>query len=240
MATNALIIKEVKGFFNNAIGYLVIGLFLLINGLFLWVFEGSFNIFDQGIADLLPFFELTPWIFTFLIAAITMRCFSEENKIGTLELLLTKPLSLHQIILGKFLGCFVLVVLALLPTLIYLVCLSALQIDHQYWDLGSTLGSFIGIIFLGLCFIAIGLFTSALTNNQIVAFLLAVIINFLLFFGIEGLSFIFPNINLSSIGIQYHYSSISRGVIDTKDIFYFLSIVFLFLVLTYLSLLKTK
>lgn len=236
----AILLKEINSFFSSTIGYLVIGIFLLINGLFLWVFQGDFNILDFGFASLTPFFQIAPWIFIFLIPAITMRSFSEEIKQGTLELLLTKPITLNQLVSGKYLGTFLLVVLALLPTLLYVFTISELGTTSGNFDNGAIIGSYFGLLFLGGVYTAIGIFCSTLSSNQIVAFILGVIICFLFFYGVEGLS----NIDLFGseiyaleyLGISYHYKSISRGVIDTRDLIYFASFILLFLFLAKLNL----
>jgi len=236
----AIFLKEINAFFSSTIGYLVIGIFLLINGLFLWVFQGDFNILDYGFASLSPFFFIAPWIFIFLIPAITMRSFSEEIKQGTLELLLTKPITLTNLILGKYLGTFFLVVLALVPTLLYIYTIDELGKPQGNFDSGATLGSYLGLLFLGAVYTSIGLFASTLSKNQIVAFIIAVVICFLCYFGVEGLS----TINLLGsdiyaleyLGISYHYKSISRGVIDTRDLIYFASFILLFLFLAKLNL----
>ena len=236
----AILLKEINSFFSSTIGYLVIGIFLLINGLFLWVIQGDFNILDFGFASLTPFFQIAPWIFIFLIPAITMRSFSEEIKQGTLELLLTKPITLNQLVSGKYLGTFLLVVLALFPTLLYVFTISELGTTSGNFDNGAIIGSYIGLLFLGGVYTAIGIFCSTLSSNQIVAFILGVIICFLSFYGVEGLS----NIDLFGseiyaleyLGISYHYKSISRGVIDTRDLIYFASFILLFLFLAKLNL----
>jgi ABC-2 type transport system permease protein len=236
----AIFLKEINAFFSSTIGYLVIGIFLLINGLFLWVFQGDFNILDYGFASLSPFFYIAPWIFIFLIPAITMRSFSEELKQGTLELILTKPITFNQLILGKYLGTFFLVILALVPSLLYVYTIAELGTNAGNFDSGATLGSYLGLLFLGAVYTAIGIFSSTLSNNQIVAFIIGVIICFLSFYGVEGLS----TINLLGsdiyaleyLGISYHYKSISRGVIDTRDVVYFLSLILLFLFIAKLNL----
>jgi len=236
----AIFLKEINAFFSSTIGYLVIGIFLLINGLFLWVFQGDFNILDYGFASLSPFFYIAPWIFIFLIPAITMRSFSEELKQGTLELILTKPITFNQLILGKYFGTFALVILALIPTILYIYTIAELSTSNGNFDSGATLGSYLGLLFLGAVYTAIGIFSSTLSNNQIVAFIIGVVICFLCYYGVEGLS----TINLLGsdiyaleyLGISYHYKSISRGVIDTRDVVYFLSFIFLFLFLAKLNL----
>lgn len=234
--------REIKSFFGSPIGYLVIAIFLLLNGLFLWVFDGEYNILQSGFADLTPFFTLAPWILIFLIPAVTMKSFSEEIKQGTIELLLTKPLSISQIIFGKFMGSFLLIVLALIPTLIYVVVISSLGMPAGNIDLGSILGSYFGLLFLVAAYTAIGIFTSTLSENQIVAFILSMFLCFLFFYGIEGASTFskeFQNL-VAQLGMNYHYKSMARGVLDTRDIIYFLSLTFLFTSFTALKLKSLK
>src|SRR5210317_65349 len=174
----AILKKEINSFFSSPIGYLVIAIFLILNGLFLWLFKGEFNILDNGFADLSNFFTLAPWILIFLIPAVTMRAFSEEKKQGTLELLLTKPLSHFQIVMGKYLGALILIVLALLPTLLYVYTVHELGNPVGNLDMGSTLGSYLGVVFLAAGYTAIGIFSSTLSDNQIVAFIIAVFLCF--------------------------------------------------------------
>lgn len=233
----AILKKEINSFFASPIGYLVIALFLVLNGLFLWLFKGDFNILESGFADMNPFFLLAPWILIFLVPAVTMRSFADEKKQGTLELLVTKPISHLQIVLGKYFAALVLIVLALLPTLLYIFALNNLKMDPDILDFGSIIGSYIGLLFLAASYAAIGLFASTLSDNQIVAFLIAVFLCFFFYFGFEGLS------NLSAIpmerfGMESHYNSISRGVLDTRDLLYFLSISFFFIVLTQFNIQK--
>ncbi len=234
----AIIQKEINGFFSSPIGYLVIAVFLTINGLFLWVFNGGYNIFDNGFAELTSFFELAPWIFIFLIPAITMRAFSEEKRMGTIELLLTKPISLQKIILGKYLGALILIILALIPTLLYLFTLSDLGNPTGNWDVGSTIGSYLGLFFLGLAYTGIGIFASTLSENQIIAFIVAVFLCFFMYYGFDGLSTISSFREISSLGMQSHFRSVARGVLDTRDVIYFLSVATFFLSLTYIILKK--
>lgn len=232
----AILQKEINSFFSSPIGYLVIGLFLVGNGLFLWVFRGGYNILDSGFADLGPFFELAPWIFLFLIPAITMKSFSEEYKQGTLELLLTRPITKWQLVLGKYLGILALIFFALLPTLLYVLTIHELGMPEGNLDSGAIIGSYIGLILLASCYSAIGIFASSTTQNQIVAFILGVFLCFFFYFAFEAMA----DLNLLSIGafgmddlgINSHYESISRGVIDTRDLIYFLSFAFFFLSLT--------
>ena len=237
----AILKKEINTFFASPIGYLVIGVFLLLNGLFLWVFKGEFNILDNGLASLNAFFLLAPWILIFLIPAVTMRSFSDEKKQGTLELLLTKPISHFKIVLGKYFGAFVLILIALIPTLLYVFTVSQLGTPVGTIDMGSTIGSYFGLLFLIAAYTAIGVFASTLSDNQIVAFIIAVFICFFFYFGFEGLSnytFFGDIVYMENLGMASHYNSMSRGVIDTRDLVYFLSITLAFLILTKLRIQK--
>jgi len=232
----ALIRKEINSFFASPIGYLVIGLFLVINGLFLWVFSGEYNIFDAGFADLSAFFQLAPWVLLFLIPAVSMRAFSDEKKMGTLELLLTKPISLRNIVLGKYVGALLLIIIALVPTLFYVMTISELGNPSGNWDVGSTVGSYLGLLFLAMAYTAIGIFASTLSKNQIVAFIIGVFICFVFYFGFEGLSTVSTAVDFNFFGMKAHYNSLARGVIDTRDLVYFLSLTALFLVFTFVKL----
>ncbi|TDE48555.1 gliding motility-associated ABC transporter permease subunit GldF [Flavobacterium sp. GT3P67] len=238
----SIVLREIKSFFGSPIGYLVIAIFLIINGLFLWVFEGEYNILNTGFADLTPFFTLAPWILIFLIPAVTMRSFSDEKKQGTLELLLTKPLSIWQIVNGKFLGALLLIVMAIIPTFIYVVIISSLGMPEGNIDTGSTIGSYFGLLFLIAAYSAIGIFTSTLSDNQIVAFIVAVFLCFFFYFGFEGLASVVPNMSsiIASLGMQDHFKSMSRGVLDTRDILYFTSITVVFLSFTVYNLKSFK
>ena len=238
----AILLREIKSFFGSPIGYLVIAIFLLLNGLFLWVFEGDYNILNSGFADMSPFFTIAPWILIFLIPAVTMRSFSDEMKQGTLELLLTKPLSLWQIVNGKFFGALLLIVIAIIPTLIYVVVISGLGMPEGNIDIGSTMGSYFGLLFLIAAYTAIGVFTSTLSENQIVAFLLSVFTCFVFYFAFDGISIYLPEAQnlISSFGMDSHFKSMSRGVIDTRDILYFVSITIAFLSFTVYKLKSFK
>jgi ABC-2 type transport system permease protein len=238
----ALLLREIKSFFGSPIGYLVIAIFLLLNGLFLWVFEGDFNILNSGFADLGPFFTLSPWILIFLIPAVTMRSFSDEKKQGTIELLFTKPLSLWEIVNGKFFGALILIMLAIAPTLLYVSVISYFGNPEGNIDMGSTTGSYFGLLFLVAGYTSIGVFTSTLSDNQIVAFITAVFLCFVFYFGFEGISAFAGGFStfVASLGMDYHFKSISRGVIDTRDIIYFVSIAVLFLSLTVYQLKSLK
>lgn len=225
--------KEFNSFFASTIAYLVVGVFLLINGLFLWIFKSDFNILNAGFADLNAFFYLSPWLFLFLIPAITMKSFADEFNNGTIELLKTKPISSWQIVLGKFTAALLLVLTALIPTLIYVYTIYQLSNTTGNIDFGSTFGSYLGLLFLAATYISIGLFTSTLSKNQIVAFILGVLITFFLFFGFDAIANSFDtDLSIKKIGIYEHYRSISRGVLDSRDIIYFISVTVFFLFVT--------
>ena len=238
----SIVLREIKSFFGSPIGYLVIAIFLLLNGFFLWVFDGEFNILKSGFADLSPFFTLAPWILIFLIPSVTMRSFSDEKKQGTIELLFTKPLSLWQIVNGKFLGAFLLIVIAIIPTVVYIYVISSLGMPEGNIDLGSTLGSYFGLLFLVSAYTSIGIFTSTLSENQIVAFLLSVFLCFLFYFGFQGMATYATGFEdaIARFGMEYHFKSMSRGVLDTRDILYFVSITVLFLSVTVFKLKSLK
>ncbi|WP_242095021.1 gliding motility-associated ABC transporter permease subunit GldF [Aestuariivivens sediminicola] len=236
----AILKKEINSFFGSPIGYLAIAIFLVINGLFLWLFKGDFNILDYGFADLSAFFLLAPWILIFLIPAVTMRSFSDEKKQGTLELILTKPISPLNIVLGKYFGAFVLIGIALLPTLLYVYSIYELGNPKGNLDIGSTLGSYFGLLFVVSSYTAIGIFSSSLTNNQIVAFITAVFLCFIFYIGFEGIADFMSINGIEQLGMSYHFKSMSRGVIDTRDIIYFISVSAFFIVLTKGILSKIK
>lgn len=238
----AILLREIKSFFGSPIGYLVIAIFLLLNGLFLWVFEGDYNILNSGFADLTPFFTIAPWILIFLIPAVTMRSFSDERKQGTLELLLTKPLSVWQIVNGKFLGAMLLIIIAIIPTFIYVWVIYGLGMPVGNIDLGSTMGSYFGLLFLIAAYSAIGIFTSTVSENQIVAFILSVFLCFVFYFAFDGLASYLPGAEnfISTLGMDSHFKSMSRGVLDTRDILYFISLTVLFLSFTVYKLKSLK
>lgn len=228
--------KELNSFLSNITGYMVIVLFLLVNGLFLWVFPGNYNIFDSRIATLKPFFELAPMLYLLLIPAITMRMISDEKRMGTLELLLTRPLGRFQLILSKYLAALSLVLISIVPTLIYFITIWLLGSPAGNIDSGATWGSFAGLLFLASAYIAIGLFASALTSSQVVAFLIAVAASFSFYIGFEFVAttqipLAIQNI-LLKLGINNHYQSISRGVVDSRDLAYFIALTILFLWIT--------
>lgn len=240
----SILLKEIRSFFSSLVGYIVIILFILVCGLFMWILPDT-NMLDYGYASMDKFFSFAPWILIFLIPAITMRMLADEYKSGTIEMLSTKPLKDSSIIFGKFWASFLLVCICLLPTLLYVLTLESLADIPNNLDTGGIIGSYIGMLFLISSFTAIGLFCSALTDNQIIAFLIAVFLNFLLFQGFESLSKL-PSFDgsldyiISQLGLHFHYKSISRGVLDTRDILYFISVSLLFIFASRLFLQKRK
>jgi ABC-2 type transport system permease protein len=233
----AILKKEFNSFFTSPIAYLVIGVFLSINGLFLWVLKDNFNILNAGFADLNSFFFLAPWVFLFLIPAITMKSFADEYSTGTIELLKTKPISDWQIVFGKFTASLLLISIAILPTFTYIYSIYQLGSPVGNIDFGSTIGSYIGLLFLAATYTSIGLFTSTISKNQIVAFILGVFITFILFYGFDAISnSLNNNLMIRKIGINEHFKSISLGVIDTRDLIYFMSITIFFLFMTKMRL----
>lgn len=236
----ALLKKEIFSYFNSLTVYIVVIVFLLVNSLFLWVFPGEYNVLEFGYANLNGLFAIAPFVFLFLVPAVTMRLFSEENKSGTIEILLTKPLSDSKIVMAKYLAAFSLVVFSLIPTLIYYYSVYQLGFPKGNLDIGAFWGSFLGLLFLGASFTAIGLFTSSLSNNQIVAFILAIFISAFFYLGFDLIASLgFPSrieLLLINLGIESHYASISRGVIDSRDVIYFISLKVFFLMLTKLKM----
>lgn len=228
--------KEFRSFFSNSTGYVVIGIFLLLTSLLLWVIPGQYNVFETGYAQLDGLFYLAPWLFLLLCPAITMKFFAEEKQSGTWELLTTKPLTKWAIVLGKFFAGWSLVLVALLPMIFYFFVLYYLAEPEGNIDSGAFWGSFIGLIILAAIYVAIGIFSSSLTNNQIVSFVTAVVISFFMFYGFEIISSTIDLQNFTiiteNLGIQLHYKSISRGVIDSRDLIYFFIVVFIFLFLS--------
>lgn len=227
--------KELSGYFSSLTAYITIGIFLIVNGLTLWVFPDS-SLLDYGYAGLDSFFNLSPYIFMFLIPAITMRSFAEERKDGTLELLATRPLSDLDILMGKFLAAMSITLICLIFTGIYCYTIYQLGLPKGNMDTGAVIGSYIGLFLLAAAYTSIGLFASSLGKNQIVAFSVAVFLSFIAFSGFDSasriLSLQFMESGLAWLGINEHYRSISRGVLDTRDLIYFLSFTALFLVLS--------
>ena len=227
--------KEWQQFFSSLTGYIALVVFLLLNGLFLFVFPDT-SILDFGYASLGSFFNLAPWILLFLVPTITMRSLADEYKAGTFELLKTMPLTPSQIVWGKFFGALIIVITALLPTIIYAISVQALSVTGGI-DIGATIGSYIGLIFLGAVFTAIGICTSSYTNNTVVAFIAGAFLCFLLYNGFDAISKLpvfkaGPDYYIEMLGINFHYRSISRGVVDSRDLIYFIGIIVLFLSIT--------
>lgn len=231
-----LYLKELGGFFQTLTGYIVIFVFLLSNSLFLWIFPGPMNILDNAYASLENLFFISPWIFLFLVPAISMRFFAEEKKQGTLELIITKPMTEFQIIFAKYLAGLSLVLFSLIPTLLYFLSVYWLGNPVGSIDVGGTWGSFIGLFLLAAIYTAVGIFSSACTDNQIIAFILAIIISFFFFTGFESAAGIGLPSGISNVlvqfGINEHYRSISRGLVDSRDLIYFISVSGAFLLLT--------
>lgn len=236
--------KEISSFLSSLTGYIVITVFLLINSLILWVFPMDFNILDYGYSSIDGLFVISPFVFLLLIPAITMRSFSDEKKAGTMELLMTKPVSELHVILSKYFAGLLLVFFSLLPTLIYFYSVYKLGAPQGNIDVGATVGSYIGLLLLGAVFVAIGLFCSSVTDKQVLAFLLSVMICLFAYIGFEKISSfeLFGKVDLfiQSMGINAHYVSMSRGVIDTRDLLYFVSMIVLFLLLTKISIERRK
>ncbi|MFN8436662.1 MAG: gliding motility-associated ABC transporter permease subunit GldF [Cytophagales bacterium] len=239
----SILIKEFNSFLDSTIAYVVIILFLLGTGLFLWVFPDT-SILEYGYADLDSLFSMTPFIYMFLIPAITMKSFSEELKGGSMELILTKPLTDWQIILGKYFAGLSLVLVSLAPTLVYYYSVYQLGFPKGNVDSAGVVGSYIGLVFLGAVFTSVGIFTSSISDSQIISFIVGVFLCFLLHTGFSALSKLeiwgtFSSV-VESFGIDYHYYTISKGLLDSRDILYFLSIIFIMLKSTHLLLSTRK
>lgn len=234
-----LFLKEINQFFNSLIAYIVIIVFLTGIGLFMWVFP-QYNVLDYGYADMNTLFAMAPFVFMFLIPAVTMRTFAEEKKDGTIELLLTRPLTDWQIILAKYLSSFALVVFALAPTLLYYFSVSSLGDPEGNIDSAAVAGSYIGLAFLGAVFTSIGIFSSAISLNQIVSFIVAIFLCFIVyqgFFYLASLEMWGQAATLvDQFGIAYHYDALSKGLIDSRDILYFLTVIAIMLLSTRLIL----
>lgn len=224
-----LLKKEFLYFFSSVTGYIVIGIFLLVTGLFLWVLPGEYNILESGYAQLDGLFILAPLLYLFLVPAITMRSFAEEKRTGTIELIYTKPISGIQIVLAKYLSGLLLVLFSLLPSLIYFISIYFLAEPIGNIDTGGIWGSYIGLFFLAAVYVSIGVFASAITDNQIVSFIFSVFFCFLFYYGFDLLSSLTSSgkdiVFLVNLGINAHYESMSRGVIDSRDVLYFLTVI---------------
>ena len=225
-------------------GYVALLVFLIACGLFLWIIP-EYSILGYGYASLDRFFEIAPWLLLLLVPAVTMRSFADEFRTGTIEWLSTKPVTDIEIILGKYFATLALIVFALLPTLIYVFTISSLSFPDVGLDTGALIGSYVGLFFLAATFAAVGVFCSSLTANQVVGFLISLLACYLFYTGFEQLSKL-PSFAqgidyyLSMTGMEFHYNSISRGLIDTRDIVYFLSVIALFVSLTRFSLNRRK
>lgn len=239
---NSIFKKEIKSFFYGLTGYIAVVAFLLANGCYLFIFNN--NVFDDGISSLEKFFDFAPWVLMFLIPAITMRSFSDEIKNGNFELLITKPISNWQIIGAKFLGNFTVSVIAILPTIVYAICIINLS-NKSSLDVGTLLCSYIGLILLSLAFSAIGIFCSANSSNGIIAFISSTVLCFLIYYGFNKLSKLpfFANgtdYYLELLGIDFHYKNLNRGVISFSNLIYFVSVSSLFFFFTNLKISETK
>lgn len=229
-------LKELNHFFSSLIGYLAIGIFLILTGLFLWVFP-NYSILSYGYSSLESLFSIAPWVFLILVPAVTMRSFAEEKNQGTMELLFTKPIRDIEVIFAKFLAAYTLVIFSVLPTLIYFYSVYELGAPKGNIDTGGVWGSYIGLLFLGAAFVSIGIFMSALSGNQIVAFILSAATCFMVFMAFDFLSSmaVFQgNLDrfIEQLGISAHYESLSKGVVDTRDVIYFLTLIGLFFLMT--------
>jgi ABC-2 type transport system permease protein len=235
---------EIKRFFSSITGYVVILVFLLVNSLYMWIFPGELNILDAGYATIDTLFIISPWVFLLLIPAITMKMFAEEKKAGTMDLLLTRPITDMQIVLAKYLAALLVAVFSLLPCLIYFLSVYLLGNPPGNIDTGATWGSLTGLLLLAAAYTGIGIFSSSMTNNMIVAFILSVSVSFFLFTGFDYIGYlnIFGRAGtfILGLGINEHYRSVSRGVIYLKDVIYFISLISVFLLLTKTVLSKRR
>ena len=240
----AIFRKEISDFFSSFTGYIVIVVFLLFNSLFMWVFPGEWNILESGYAGLDTLFFLSPWVFLFLVPAVTMKTFAEEKRLGTIELIFTRPVTEREIIWGKYFASVILVLLALLPCLIYYFSVFNLGETPGNLDRGGTWGAFIGLFFLAAIYASAGIFASSLTDNQVVAFIVAVLLSFVLYSGFDSFAYL-PGLKkldefVINLGINEHYKSMSRGVLDIRDVAYFLAVIVIFNEATRLVLLSRK
>lgn len=237
-----LFIKEISGFFSSFTAYMVIIVFLLSNALLLWVFPGYYNILDNGYASLEPLFVISPYVFLFLVSAVTMRMFSEEKKQQTLDLLFTRPITEMQVVLAKYFASVILVILSLVPTFVFYISVYLLGNPQGNLDSGASWGSYLGLFFLASIYASIGLFASSITENQIFAFIISCVISLSLFIGFDSLVALFSNQFswMANLGINEHYKSISRGIVDSRDLIYFLTVVIVFVLATRLKLQSRK
>lgn len=239
----AILKKEFNGFLNSLIAYIVITVFLVAIGMFMWVFPES-SVLEYGFADMQTLFNMAPWVFLFLIPAITMRTFAEEKREGTIELLLTKPITDLQLILGKYVAALLLALLALVPTLLYYYSVYTLGNPQGNIDSAAVVGSYLGLVFLAGVFCAIGVFASSISDNQIISFVIAVFLCFIIYTGFDSIASIpvwgsFDYL-ISQLGISYHYNAISKGLIDSRDVLYFVSVIAVMVLATRLILRSRK
>jgi ABC-2 type transport system permease protein len=236
----SIFIKEINSFFSSIVGYVALLVFLVACSLFLWIIP-QYSILEYGYASMERFFSIAPWLLLLLVPAVTMRSFADEFRTGTIEWLSTKPVTDVEIILGKYFATLALIVFALLPTLIYVYTIQNLSYIDISIDTGAIIGSYVGLFFLAATFGAVGIFCSSLTGNQVVGFLISLLACYVLYTGFEQLSKL-PKFSegidyyLSMVGMEFHYNSISRGLIDTRDVVYFLSVITFFISLTRFSL----
>lgn len=240
----AIFKKEINGFFSSLTGYIVIIVFLVVNSLFMWAFPGEWNIFDSGYAGLDTIFFLSPWLFLFLVPAVTMRMIAEEKRLGTIELIYSRPITERELIWGKYLASVALVLMALLPGIIYYISVWSLGEPPGNLDKGGIIGAFIGLFFLASVYASVGIYASSLTDNQVIAFILTVLICFILYMGFDSFAYL-PGLKtidefVIRLGINEHYKSISRGVIDIRDVAYFVAVVALFNEATRFHLISRK
>ncbi len=236
--------KEFRSFFNTPTGYIVLSIFFVGAGLFLWVFPGEYNVLNSGYANIDGFFVLAPWLFLFLCPAVTMRAIAEERQMGTLELLLTKPISKMQLVAGKFLAAWAVIAVALLPAMVWFGSVYVMAEPMGNVDAGAFWGSFVGLLLLAAVYCAVGIFGSSLAGNQIAAFVVSALICFALFYGFELVAMLFADgtstLYLKNLGIHAHYQSMSRGVLDSRDVLYMLSVTLIFLIATKMVLTNRK
>lgn len=236
--------KEFRGFFNTPAGYIVLSIFFVGAGLLLWVFPGEYNVLNGGYANIDGFFALAPWLFLFLCPAVTMRAIAEERQTGTLELLLTKPISKMRLVVGKFLAAWAVIAVALLPAVVWFGSVYVMAEPMGNVDSGAFWGSFVGLLLLAAVYCAVGIFGSSLAGSQITAFVVSALVCFALFYGFELLASLFADgtltLYLKNLGIHAHYKSMSRGVLDSRDVLYMLSVTLIFLIATKTALSRNR
>lgn len=240
----AILKKELWRYFSSWTAWVITAVFSVVSALFLFFFENNFNIFDIGIASLQSFFTLAPWIFMFLIPALSMQSIAEEEQKGTLQWLFAQPLRISEILWGKFLAVWVVGFICLMPSLVYLYTIYVLGVPEGNLDWGMTWGNYLGTIVLLGSFSALGILASAIANNQIVAYLIGLFLNFIFWFGFDQLASFrlmgSADYFIQNLGFQYHFSSFARGLIDTRDLFYFILIMVLSLSLSHLFIKRKK